>query len=57
MAVLEEGSSSRVYDPMYGNILRRMGQSLRYVEFATRSMPTLERPVIYTSTLSETATT
>ena len=46
-----------VYNPMYGNILRRAGHSLRYVEFATTSMPTSEGPAMYTSTLSDTATT
>ena len=46
-----------VYDPMYGNILRGVGQSLRYVEFATMSMPTSEGPAIYASILSDTATT
>ena len=46
-----------VYDPMYGNILRKAGQSLRYVEFATTIMPSSEGLAIYTSTLSDTATT
>ena len=45
-----------VYDRMYGNIFRRAGQSLHYVDFATRSMPTSEGPAIYASTLSKTAT-